>query len=311
MSDHAQPTQNRLTGNPAPMSSQHSFTHSPLHSTRSITRIAPAPIDINQVHIAAPSVHIHTTPTHSAAIPPQFIDTRASNANGAAAHSSVLHNRQNSTSHIKQYSTELYTQQLTHYKLVDDKRNVPANSADEPIHVILPNKRILIGQVSKAVASNSNDTAVQQRTNVTRTNASDIVMYFNFNKFELPPSVQHKYNVYCVLTALLLVADLALVSALYFSAAFFDPNLAQSYSGNDALMYAINILCLTLCAVGLILRDERMLTVFNMCYYTAALISLLRVYSFVQYSHFILQLAVCHTARVCRVTAAPVWTTPL
>lgn len=301
--------------------------HSPLHSSRSsITRVAPAPIDINHVQLNTPSSydqhHNNNNTPHDVAIMNnvQFIDPNTINNNMDTNDNNIiisssddkhpaLHHRQPSTSTNKQtHNTNLYTSQLIHYKLVDDKRNTPLNTSDEPIHIILPNNKILLGQQYKS--NDAQSTAIQQaRPNITR--HSNILMYFNFNIFELPQSLQHKYRVYCILTIVLLLADLSLITSIYFYGGYFDPNLTQYYSGNDIIMYITNILCIILCYVGLYLRDQRILVTFNVLYYISSVISLLRVYSLVQYSHFIIQLAICHTSRVCRMTAAPLWTNPL
>lgn len=244
-------------------------------------------------------------------------------------HATMLVTRQNSdmTSRDRSDDIKLYSQQLIHYKYVDDKRDIYNNTVNEPLHVILPNNRIMIAQCSHVIKSisttnnndnesndeqnnyNNNNSTTRQRIN--RNTIGSIIMYYNANPYSLPDILYSKYKYYAILSIILMLCDILLFTLLYAKANIFDYYLTQYYSGNDSLMYTLNIITCALGLSGLLLHDTRMMTLFTILWYCISLYSLLRVYSVVQYVHFILQIFTCHSVRQCRLLVTSMWSNPL
>lgn len=233
--------------------------------------------------------------------------------------------------------TEMYHQPLLHYKYVTDRsrsrHNVlqqPLDDEDEktPLQVLLPgsDSRQMVLATSdvklfkqlvapSAQAAGNRSSITQQPRGSARaatTSATEFLLYFNHHlNRTLANPLAHKYNIYVALTFVFVVIDMILVSCLYFIPNVFDSNLSQDYSGNTLVMYITCMICLAAVVISVILRDIRLMYLLCVVYYSLSLIQLLRIYSVVQFSHFVMQLAVCHALRQVRVTLTPIWTEPL
>ena len=128
--------------------------------------------------------------------------------------------------------------------------------------------------------------------------------------FSLPTEeMRQRMGVFTWLLLVLFALDFVLVCLVYANAGW-----AQPASFSDGQMDATTFAC-TLCeiALGLVAmrgKDTRILTLFVVLYYADALINLLRVYSVLQITHFILQLAICQIMTQYKVTLQPTWFTP-
>jgi hypothetical protein len=73
------------------------------------------------------------------------------------------------------------------------------------------------------------------------------------------------------------------------------------------LTFFVALAALSLCVVGMHLRDSRMLALFVVIYYVDALLSLVRIASIPQLVRFLCQVSVCHVTFLHKQAIQPVW----
>jgi len=79
---------------------------------------------------------------------------------------------------------------------------------------------------------------------------------------------------------------------------------------SDSLSYSVTVMILALGVVGMQLRDTRLISLFLAVFYVDSLLSLIRVYTVLQFSHYIIQLAICHIMSQLKSTLMATWFQP-
>jgi len=115
---------------------------------------------------------------------------------------------------------------------------------------------------------------------------------------------------YAYILFLLLPADLILITTILFQNSSQSPLLDMEHTNGEALTYSSSLLILLLGFASVKLRDTRLISLFIVLYWLDAIINLIRVYTVLQFCHFIAQILICQSMRFYGLTLQASWFTP-
>jgi len=195
------------------------------------------------------------------------------------------------------------------------KTNNPMRSSSKkvqsPLHLRLPNNQVGLGMPvrKRGEVEGDDDDDGNERLMV----------------FSSPGLAQNtRSNVFgCLLLFFLLPADLILATVIfihsYLGGALFEDSLDTLLQNPDdvaatkvthILTFVCTVFTLLLGIIGMRLKDTRIITCFIVVFYIDALVNLVKVYTVLQFSHFVVQLAVCHVMGQYKLTLVPSWFFP-
>lgn len=254
-----------------------------------------------------------TAAATSAALSPNTANSTAAASSEAEAAES------DSDSDSETKSEDVFQRPLIYYKRqtgVNQRRGAQSaannNNNDDttndiPIQIQLPDNTVCLGFPPD---NSLTDSAIHSQPNsgLNPNQVDNLLVYSG-------PSIEHmqRARIFGWLLMFLLLVDVVLVSLIY----FLGRSIGDSASYNsgpgsfDTLTYTTTMLELGLAVMALILRNTRLATMFMVVYYIDALINLIRVYSVLQFAHFILQLAINHVMGQFKTALLPNWAAPL
>ncbi len=200
---------------------------------------------------------------------------------------------------------EVYQRPLIYYRRQATARNRAGNyrnpPPDQPTQIFLPNNSICLGfPFSK--------TSIQAEQNDGNENNRELD---NLVVFSSPTEEQiSRAKIFVCLLYFLIPIDLGLISTLFF---YKDLSNDTTFSNgtHDSLTFACTLIELILALIAIHVRDTRLLTAFIMIFYVDSLINLIRAYSVLQFTHFVIQLGICHVASQYKYSLTPTWFTPV
>lgn len=161
-----------------------------------------------------------------------------------------------------------------------------------PMQVVLPSKTITLGMpLSGSLSSRAEEETLDE----------------NLLVFATPGDEQHmRARVFCCLLYFLMPADIVLVTSMFFGGTIID----APFSLVDLFTYLCTLATLIIGLLAVRYRHNRTLAFFRIVFYVDAIMNLVRVYSITQFSHFILQIAICHIVTQLRNLLLPSWFVP-
>lgn len=207
--------------------------------------------------------------------------------------------------------TELSAKEVWKLPLLFYKTNNPLRRPRKkfkfPLHVRMPGDEVCVGLEARKRGATA---PVEEKDNASR-----------FIVFSYPgESNENRSNVYgCLLYFFLLPADFILSTVifahLYMDGVLFDDMFVQYTDLDDGkstlvLSYLCTCLLILLALIGMKLRDTQVLTLAIVVFYVDALVSLIKVYTVLQFSHFVVQLAVAHVLSLFKLRLVPAWFNP-
>ena len=163
-----------------------------------------------------------------------------------------------------------------------------------PAQLLLPN-----GQMAIGLAANKSHTEQHSRDDNIR------LMVFSLPTDEM----RQRGVVFFYLLLVLFAIDFILLALIYADNSWIEQ--ARFSDGNmDRLTFACELIELLLGCVVLRVKEVRMMSMFIVIVYVDMFVNLLRCYSVLLITHFIIQFAICQVMTQHRVTLQPTWFTP-
>lgn len=156
-----------------------------------------------------------------------------------------------------------------------------------PCEIILPGGEIALGMTPVTKVTTTEDEVLK------------CLVYSN------PSSTEGRQGFYIRLFLILVPIEIMIVTAMLFDDTYaFDETAAPEFT---QLSYACTIATLVLGVTGVWLREPRVMTVFIVAFNVDAAVNLLRLYSILQFAHFLVQMAICHVVTLMKSTMMPSW----
>jgi hypothetical protein len=197
----------------------------------------------------------------------------------------------------------VYNKGLVYYKRNDPLLNRRRRGRQtDPTHILLPNGKTCLGfppseNVGSLTGSQGDDEAA---------NDDDLVVFSSPGQDQL-----HRANVFTWLLSLFLFIDLIVIIIIFVDGSMVNDIVTSGVDDTPSqLQFACTFVSLILAGVAIRLRDSRLVTLFIAVFYVDALLNLLRVYTALQFTHFIAQLVICHLMTQYRTTLTATWFTP-
>jgi hypothetical protein len=185
------------------------------------------------------------------------------------------------------------------------KKKFSANDENNPVQIILPNNSVCLGYPAHKGADSGSQAALDNASNVN--DIDNVIVYANANEEQ-----RSRGKVFFCLAWFLFAADLVLISVLYSKAANTDDTTFNSGSRElNKISYGCVVLEIALGLIGMLFKSQRLLTVFIVAFYIDSLINLIRVYSVLQFVHFVLQISLAHIMTQYKYSLGPIWFQPI
>lgn len=196
-----------------------------------------------------------------------------------------------STSKLKK---EIFSFPLVHYRRFNPMNR---NQGSEPRYtqLILQNKAFYLGCPPPKESRQQDQ------------NSSDDLIVFSTPGKEITGPVR----IFTLVLLVLLLADLVIVSLIYFGRESIESALAAERTGDvETAAYGFVMAALGMAAIGMLLKNARILTLFIVVYYVDAILTLVRVYTVAQFIHFLLQMGICYCCNQFRGALIANWFSP-
>jgi len=193
---------------------------------------------------------------------------------------------------------EIFARPLVYYKRNNPGTNRTRKQQTCPSGIVLPDQSVTVGFVPDKNHEN------QERE---RNLNENMLIFASPGDDQVGRNRVLAYLLYC-----LIPCDFILITVI-----FLQGGTSVQYPLSDGdqvvadgLSYSVTVMILVLGLLGMQLRDTRIITLFLVVFYVDSLLSLIRVYTVLQFSHYIIQLAICHIMSQFKSTLLATWFQP-